>query len=125
MATIEIAEVQISTDQASPTVSPSRNYGNGQRWIEVQLTSSEWDAKAGTGTITWGVEYRPTTTSPWYIAISKPDEIGARGRDGLLPRAMVSAEFFAQYAPMRLRLFAWCTVSLLAGAVVTTGTGPA
>lgn len=121
MATRTIPETDISTDEANPTVSPSQNMGNGNRWVEVQLTSSEWDAKAGTGVVTWGAQYSPDNGATWRLLIGGPDDIGARGRDGLLPRVRLSATFIQQYAPMRARLFAWSTVPIKCGAVIVSG----
>lgn len=70
------------------TVSPSVVINSNPVQIFVKLTSTEWDAKGGLGTIRWGVESSPDNAvwTEWFYqpATGRPEiAIGAYGKDGV------------------------------------------
>jgi hypothetical protein len=111
------------------TVSASAVINNNPQSIFIRLTSSEWDAKAGLGTLRWGVERSPDG-SVWQEWIFQnalndvPMPIGTRGgKDGLLPAMAISGGAMVTMVGWRVRLFAVVAgVDILLGAEVAVTT---
>lgn len=102
------------------TNSASRNVPNGNfSHVDATLSSTEWDAKAGTGTIEWGLEWSldGTTWQRWLYGA--PEPIGGRTRTGGMPFVSANAAGIAAIASGRVRLFAIPTVDIRIGAVIT------
>lgn len=86
--------------------------------VLVALVSTEWDAKAGTGTLTWGVEYFDAAT--WRILVAQSNLlIGSRDRSGGMPQLHLAGDVVKQVVGVQLRLFAQPTVAIALGATIT------
>lgn len=104
------------------TSSASTVIGNNPQSVFIRLTSTEWTAKAGTGTMRWGTELSPDGVS-WQEWVYQPIDIGALGgKDGLLPALQLSGGTMLAYVGYHVRLFAVPTVDIRLGAQISVTT---
>lgn len=120
---------EVSCPAGQKTVSPSTLINSNPKSILVTLTSSEWDAKAGLGTIRWGVESSPdnVTFTEWFYqpATGRPEiAIGAYGKNGVTIAAIqISGGAMMGMVGYHVQLFAQPTgtaIKLGAQVAVTT-----
>jgi hypothetical protein len=101
------------------TVSAARNIGDRLSSIFVRLTSSEWAAKSGTGSISrWGVE-ASTDGILWTEHIIVNDiPFGALDRGGGLPLLFLSGGNLDLIEGYRARVFVEPTADIRMGAEI-------
>lgn len=100
------------------TTSPSTTGQSNVTDVLVAMVSSEWDAKAGTGAVTWGVEYLDGGT--WRTLVAQNAlPIGSRDRVGGMPQIGMTGTVVKAIVGVQLRLFAIPTVSIQLGATIT------
>lgn len=124
MPTQTIATVTVGADEIQ---SADRNVAGGFSAIDVQLTSpivsgttTDWDAKAGQGDFTWGLQYSTDVGATWHLLMGQTIPLGLRGgKSGLLPQMGIALDMFAG-RPTRFRFFAQSpSVPVQVGAVAT------
>lgn len=84
-----------------------------RREITVTLTSSEWDAKAGTGTLRWGFELSLDDGATWQFG-GVDSAIGERVKGALMPSLVYRSDYLDG---ARIRLFLQPTVPIRLGLV--------
>lgn len=104
------------------TVSADAVIPSNPQAVFIQMTSSNWAAVAGLGTVTWGVQKSPDGIAPFTDWIFETLTLGAVGRSGGLPAIGVSGGQMANYVGQTARLFARPVGSAVSlGAVLTIG----
>lgn len=109
------------------TVSPATVYNGGAASAAIALTSSEWDAKAGTGTLVWGLQRSDDGGLTYYRWFTMPGvggeplTIGQRfGKSASqMPEMRFSGADVIPATGARLRLFVVPTVAIRLGATIT------
>lgn len=116
MATFTINEASVGANvQAhSASVKPPARLSSA----EIILVSSQWDAKGGTGDLTWGVERSDDGGATWDRWFYQTLPIGTRSKNGGMPSMRFTGDAITADADTRLRLFGQPTVSIRLGAVV-------
>lgn len=130
MATFTLAQRNCPGGQK--TVSPDVLWTGTAREVMIELTSTEWAAKAGTGSLRWGIEASLDGIAPFQPYLYQPGDgddipfmIGSTDKSGGMPMMSFSSDPSVpnQSPPLpsgaRLRLFAEPTVSIRLGAVIT------
>lgn len=85
MPTITVPEADRPANVRSTTASGT--YNGRAESATCTLVSSEWTAKAGTGTFVWGAEISTDGGATWtkFSGSDDPEQIGVRTRSGGMP----------------------------------------
>lgn len=110
-------EVLVNTTELH---SAARTVPQGFTEADVTLTSpsGEWDSKAGTGNLTWGIEVS-YDGSTWTRLIFQTLPIGSHSKAGGMPALGISRNDLAPGATASIRLFASSTTPVRVGALIT------
>lgn len=65
--------------------SPSFDIPMGVRKVSLELTSSNWNSKVGTGDLEFGIEYSSDGGSSWSLLTSASGPISEKGKGIYLP----------------------------------------
>lgn len=114
MVNFAVPEVQYYADQLAvgPVIKLNNDSGN----LTIEITSSEWDEKAGTGIVTCGFEWSTDNGKTWKLLVSFRTNIGQRGLRGM-PRMTYNAK--DKIKGVRVRPFVLTTADIKLGFVGT------
>lgn len=95
------------------TTSNALNLTSKARTIDVWITSSEWDAKAGQGKIQFGFQKSEDNGQTWSLLVGLTIEIGYRNAKGLMPN--IHYESPGRIKGIRVRAFVLSDVDIKVG----------
>lgn len=118
MATRTFTINEVNCQGGQETDSPSQPTNGGANDVQVTLISSQWDAKAGTGTLRWGIQRSDDGGANFYDWIYQTLNIGDRSKTGGMPALGFSAVDAVGAQGARLRLFVRPSVTIRLGATI-------
>lgn len=114
---------EVNCPAGQTTVSPSTVMSSNPLSAMIRLTSTEWAAKAGLGTVRFGTQASVDGVNFVEWMTAPPFTCGAVGKDGLPPAIRLTGGDMANYVGFRVRMFAEVTgVDIKLGAAFTITT---